>query len=596
MSEIVLSLDEANIEAVPSPQIPTSESHEASIEAAPSPQIPTSESHEANIEAAPSPQIPTSESHEVTIEAAPSPQIPTSESPGLFKRLVTRFPSLVIWKVTCGPFVGPWKNPLIMFPISFIFTFLNAIFMLQLCFGGFGSGFVVEEVCPKNSEPCLQSNCRLESQYSFWYANPEYYPSADDLPCSPVRQAAVSFSSRFPRATYKFAEDASSSLSTLAVCTDASLQQLNDLLMVPLKSSILFTSDFFSSDAQISLPHVSATSSRLKDFDENTRFRMQDMRYQWRDGMHPWAPPAQSNSSYYASCCIDNFCVQQLMATTRMQPDKFVWGAIPKITSSTSSQKCRDLFECNGGLAMVPISGPTTCSDNVFVIQAKIHGIGWMFRGLFIAAFVMDALFLFAFFCAAVSGIRLYRSRASITTAESMKEHSLLPPEFFQELISKGKLDTYLRCSRDVRVQWFLDQAELNVITSAFSEFYLLLTSNSPTDASVAYVNFYKSTDFGQQHGHYEVLVGNNLPRLVPKHWKEHAKTFRFGPIRMLFSLAIVVLINMVYPALTFSSLASCPSPQRTFNIMVLTNAIRSICMTVVGLIKSGFILDKIEK
>ncbi len=142
----------------------------------------------------------------------------------------------------------------------------------------------------------------------------------------------------------------------------------------------------------------------------------------------------------------------------------------------------------------------------------------------------------------------------------------------------------------------FLDQAELNVVTSAFIQFYLLLTSNSSTDAFVAYVNFYKSTDFGQQHGHYEALVANNLPRLIPKHWKEHAKTFRFGPIRMLPSLAIIVVINMVYPALSFSSLASCPSLQRTFNIMVLTKTICSICYTVYNLIKNGFILDKIEK
>ena len=570
MSEVILSLDEANIEAALPPQIPTSESHEAStiVEAALPPQIPTSESDEASM----------------IVEAAPPPQIPTSESSGLFKRLVTRFPSLLIWK-------RPWLNPLIMFPISFIFTFLNAVFMLQLCFGGFGSGW---DYCPQNSEPCLKSKCLLKSQYSFWYANPEYYPSADDLPCSPVRQAAVSFSSRFPRATYKFAQDASSSLSTLAVCTDSSLQELNDLLMVPLTSSIFFTSSFLVSGAQISLPIVNAFQ-KIDTYHEDSRFRMQDLEYQFTSGMVSLDPPFRSNSSYYASCCTDTFCLEQLMASTSKQPEKFVWGAIPKITSSTSSKKCQELFGCNGGLAMVPISGPTTCSDNVFVIQAKIYGIGGLFRGLFIGAFILDVLYLIAMFCLAFSSIRLYRSRASITTAESMKEHSALHPEFFQELISKGTLVTYLRCSRNLNVQLFLDSAELNVLSSAFCQFYLLLTSNSPTDALVAYVNVYKSTDFGQQHGHYEVPHPTRTISF-PKHWKEHAKRFRFGPMRMLYSFIIIVLINIVYPALSFVSLASCPSLQKTFNIMVLTKAICSICFTVFNSIKNGFILDKIEK
>lgn len=222
-----------------------------------------------------------------------------------------------------------------MFPTSFIFTSLNAIFMLQLCFGVFGSGYNWED-CPRtNTEPCLRSTCKHQSLYSFWYAEPSFHSSADDLPCSPLRQAAVSLSSSFPGSSYKFAQDASSSLSTLAVCIDSSLQELYDLFMVPLTSSILFTSNFFTSEAQMSLP-IFTGIRKISEYDKNSRFRMQDMRFQFQAGMvGPWDPVSKPSS--YASCCTDKFCLEQLSAATGKQPEKFLGGSIPRITSSTSA-------------------------------------------------------------------------------------------------------------------------------------------------------------------------------------------------------------------------------------------------------------------
>lgn len=64
----------------------------------------------------------------------------------------------------------------------------------------------------------------------------------------------------------------------------------------------------------------------------------------------------------------------------------------------------------------------------------------------------------------------------------------------------------------------------------------------------------------------------------------------------MLFSLKIIVLITVIYPALSFSSLASCPSLQRTFNIVVIAKSICSICYTIFGLIKNSNIIDTIER
>jgi hypothetical protein len=243
---------------------------------------------------------------------------------------------------------------------------------------------------------------------------------------------------------------------------------------------------------------------------------------------------------------------------------------------------------------MIPIAGPSTCSDNVYVMQVSV-GIGWLFLATFIPAFLLDCLFLVLTLCVCVSSIRLYRSRASITTAESMKKHSIFPPEFFQELISKGKMDDYLRCSRDVNVQLLLDQAQLNVMAAAFAEFYVLLNSLSPTAAIVASLDLYKSTDFGQQLGHFEVHNAG-VTRSVPKHWKEHVKRFKMGPIRFLFSLTVQVLISIVYPALSFSSLTSCPSLQRTYNIMVMVVAFGSLIWTIFNAIKDSHVLGNLKK
>jgi hypothetical protein len=217
------------------------------------------------------------------------PSTVQNESPGPFKKFATRFPSILIW-------LRPWKNPLIKAPITFIFTTLNAIFFLQLCFGGFGKYSNWEDCIKDTAVPCLSSRCKVESQYSFWYAEPSYHSSADDLPCSPLRQAAVSLSSRFPRASYKFAQDPSLSRSTLAVCTNASLTELDRFFMTPLESSILFTSKFFSGSSKISLPVVGLSMS-IDDYYENTPYKMQDMKYQIQNGMGPWQ--SNANSSYY---------------------------------------------------------------------------------------------------------------------------------------------------------------------------------------------------------------------------------------------------------------------------------------------------------
>jgi hypothetical protein len=476
-----------------------------------------------------------------------------------------------------------------MFPITFIFSTLNAIFILELCFGGFGKGWNWED-CPKNTDiPCLSSNCKPLSQYSFWLGEPSFHPSADDLPCSPLRQAAVSFSSRFPKSSYKFANNPSSSRFTLAVCTSASLNELDDILMKTLKSSILFSSSLFSGTAQISLPKTSDTGEKVSDYRTDTPFTMQDMDYQYQLG----PLKRTSNSSYYASCCTDRFCLDQLRVSTKKQPDKFLWGSIPKITSSTSSKECQSLFECNGGLAMIPVAGPSTCSEYVYVVQISVQ-IGWLFLAIFIPAFLIDCLFLLLVFGHTISSIRMYNSRASFTTPESMKKESALPPEFFQELISKGKMEEFLRCTRDVRMQFFLDQAQLNIVTAAFAKFYVLLNSLEPTAPYIAYVEMYMSTNIGQQHYHY---YHPSFPtRPIPKHWKVVAKSYRAGPIRLLMSLTVIILINIVYPALSFSSLASCPSLQRTFNIMVMIKAVGSIIYMIFSAIKDANILGAMEK
>ncbi len=484
-----------------------------------------------------------------------------NESPGpikkLFIRVSDRYPSVFNWK-------RPWKNPLIMFPITFILTTINAIELFRLCTAGVG---IAEwEYCelPKQrgTDSCTSNRCTNIPPYSFWLSQPVFYASANELPCSLVRQAALDLSSSFPDASYVYAVNNSfkNSIFTISVCTNASLQQLDTVFMNSLKNSVPFRNALFFSQAQVFQRKMPILE------------------------LFPWM--TTEDSSYYAPCCTDKYCVDQLKTSSPMQPYKFVWGSIPAITSSTSSKKCQDLFGCNGGLAMIPIPGTSICNQNVYVVQAEV-GVAFLFRFLFMFALAFDLALLLTLAVNAISSIRLYRIRTSLTAESIQKRFPGFSIDFFNELHSTGKVDQFVCCMRDLRIQMFMDQAVLNVYTVAFAEFYLLLNSISELspDAAIAYIALLKSTAYGNLDENFEVDTPLGKQQ-IPKHWKKHGDTMRALPIRFIFCLGIQALINIAYPVLSVSSLASCPSLLQTFQYLVIVKAVVSIFLNFVTAFK----------
>ena len=423
--------------------------------------------------------------------------------------------------------------------------------------------------------------------YSFWLAEPEYYSSSSDLPCSVFYKAAGSFSSSFPSATYKYAANSSYSLTTLAVCTNASIQDFSTIFLNTVTQALTFRSILFHGNAQIVLPNFNNVF-----FDPTAPYAIQDLFSQFQ--LAPYSPDSTTSPSQYASCCTDNFCANQLSSSTNMQPYKFLWGSIPSITSSPSqSQKlCQQIMGCTGSLAMAPTSGTSTCSANVYVIQATV-GIGWIFRALFLFVLVVDCTILMGISIAVLNAFKY--TRASVKNAESafqaLRDPSL---EFYQEVYSTGKGEHFETCLKGVTIQWLLDAASMNVFTAAFGQFILLLNSKEQysTDAIIPMIELHKSTAFGNDQGSYDV-VSPARRMTFPKHWKSTALRFKASPGMLLFAFSVDILINIVYPLLSLSSLSSCPSLARSFHIAVFSKTILSFAWSLFCVYKGSRSLSR---
>lgn len=238
---------------------------------------------------------------------------------------------------------------------------------------------------------------------------------------------------------------------------------------------------------------------------------------------------------------------------------------------------------------MIPIPGTSICNQNVYVIQAEI-GVAFLFRFLFMFALAFDSLLLLILSFNALSSIWLYRCVRTSLTAESIqKRFPELSIDFFHELQSSGKVDQFLCCMRDLRIQTFIDQAALNVYTAAFAEFYLLLNSipEMSPDAAIAYIALLKSTAYGNLDETFEVVTPLGKQQ-IPKHWKKHADQMRAYPVRFIFCLGIQALINIAYPVLSVSSLASCPSLLQTFQYLVIVKAVIDILLKFVAAFKGS--------
>jgi hypothetical protein len=501
----------------------------------------------------------------------------------MLKAIVARYPSLIIWK-------RPWKNPLFKFPITFTFTTLNAISLMLFCLQPANWN---ESPCQKSSVPCLSSFAcgQPVTPYSFWFSPPEYYASASDFPCSPFLPGALNLAATFPRSSYKYATYSSLSLTTVAVCTDASLKQFQMLFVDSVKSSMLFKSSFFHGDAQLVMPSQASLFYDAKD-----PFRISDLFSQFQ--LTPYNPTPQKSPSQYSPCCTDNFCVEQLKSSTTQQPYKFVWGAFPAITDSIQpgQSTCKDLMLCSGSLSMVPISTNNAslfCADNVYVVQATI-GIGWMFRVLFLFFLYMDLLMALATFFA------IFTVRKAVQppiTPESISKVADLPLEFYQELHAAGDLERYMHLTQNLIIQFAADAAQTNVITSSFGEFYLLLNAKtvySNVD-TLELLQIYKNSAFGRDEiGTYESKPRPCAPNVVfPKHWKSVASRMRGAPFRLIFAISTQVLVNIVYPSLSLLTISSCHSPERNYKIAVLCWAVFSISQTIFDLVSSTWSLSK---
>ncbi len=126
----------------------------------------------------------------------------------------------------------------------------------------------------------------------------------------------------------------------------------------------------------------SGSANTFTGFDPNAPYKISDIFSEFKlDRYDPTDP------SRYSACCTDEFCKTQLNSCDSKQPYKFVWGAIPAITSTASNEDCRSLMGCEGSLSMIPTPGSAICSANVYVVQATVSPmlrrlLQFEFRGL----------------------------------------------------------------------------------------------------------------------------------------------------------------------------------------------------------------------
>jgi hypothetical protein len=505
----------------------------------------------------------------------PAP-IPCNSPSGMLKAIVARYPSLTIWK-------RPWKNPLFKFPLTFTFSTLNAISMMIFCLQPANWN---ENRCQKSSVSCLSFlTCgQPVTPYSFWFSQPEYYASASEFPCSVFLPGVLSLASSFPRSSYKYASYSPLSLTTVAVCTDASLQQFQMLFVDSVKSSMLFKSSLFHGDARRVLPG-----------DANAPYTITDLFSQFV--LPPYNPTPQTSPSQYSPCCTDNFCVEQLKSSTTQQPYKFVWGAIPAITDSLQPGQvaCKNLMGCSGSLSMVPTgtNASSFCSENVYVFQATI-GISGLFRALFLFFLLMDLLLTLSTFIAIFFVRKL--AQPPVTPESIANWLTDFPLEFYQELHAAGNLERYMHFLEKMFIQLAADAAQTNVVTSTFGEFYLLLNSKTvySNEFVLEVLGMYRNSAFGRdESGTYE-LKRPFAPTLVfRKHWKSVASRMRGAPFRLIFAILTQVLVSIVYPLLSLLTISSCQSNDRNYKIAVLCWSVFSISQTIFDVCSSTWSLSK---
>jgi hypothetical protein len=396
------------------------------------------------------------------------------------------------------------------------------------------------------------------------------------MPCSVFSPLALSLSSQFPQSSYKYAANPSYGLVTVAVCTDASIQEFQTSFQNQVASSVLFTSRLFQGRAQIVLPDVGNSN-----FDPKAPFRISDFFSQLKLG--PYNPSIVKSPAQYSSCCSDSFCIDQLRSSDSHQPYKFVWGAIGAITSTQPSKACRDLMGCDGTLSMVPVAGMSNCTaQNVYVVQAIVSN-SWIFRLLFLFFFSYDILVVLLQFTGAI--VSRFIPRFPMTP-ESFHKFNPMPIEFYQQLQAAGNLDRFGRSTQGLAYQFAADALEMNPVTSAFGEFYNLLHEQDlfSNVHIIECIELYKGTAFGNEVGTYQVTkYGRTIT--FPKHWKATASRMSMSMFRMFFCFASKILVDLIYPSLMLAS-SPCQTYQQIYHILV-------ICKAAIGISKSFFHLFK---
>jgi ABC-type multidrug transport system fused ATPase/permease subunit len=497
----------------------------------------------------------------------------------MLKRVTDRYPSLLIWK-------KPWKNPLIVFPISFYFSTLNAASLYLLCFQPSNWN---EPPCQKSYVPCLSDSAcgQPATSFSFWLAEPQYHASASDLPCSVFSNGALSLSSKFPSTSYKYAANTSHGLTTLAVCTNASIQEFQTSFQEYVTSSVLFTSKLMNGRALIVLPNVGSANT-FTDFDPNAPYKISDIFSEFKlDRYNPTDP------SRYSACCANEFCKTQLNSCDSKQPYKFVWGAIPAITSTAPTKDCRSLMGCEGSLSMIPTPGSAICSSNVYVVQATVS-VSWLFRLLFLFFLAVD---LFLVIAMVISLLRWKFQIKYPVTLELFHELSRMPIEFCEQIQSGGNLDRYMRCNVEASHQLVSDSLEMNAVTSSFGEFYNLLNQKELFDKKdlIEQIRMYKSTAFGNETGTFDMILPGPQRVVVtfPKHWKSAASKMPFATVGILIYCIIAkILVEIVYPSILLST-SPCTSYQQIYSIFVICKAVISLSNNLFKAFQNTFGISK---
>ncbi len=489
---------------------------------------------------------------------------------GMLKGVTDRYPSLLIWK-------KPWKNPLIMFPISFYFSTLNAAYLYHLCFQPANWN---DLPCQKSAVPCLlrSDSCQPATSFSFWLAEPQYYASASDLPCSVFSLGALSLSSKFPSTSYKYAANSSHGLTTLAVCTNASIQEFQRNFQEYVTSSVLFTSRLMAGRALIVLPNAGGSNTFTR-FDPNAPYEISDIFSQFN--LYPYNPTDKwtpKSPSQYAACCTDDFCKNQLNSCDSKQPYKFVWGAIPAITSTVPTKDCRSLMGCEGSLSMIPTPGSAICPANVYVAQATVS-ISWLFRLIFLFFLAFD-LVIVTIFC--VSVLRLRIKIKFPVTLELFREMTLMPNEFCEQIQASGNLDRYMRCTIQMGTQMLSDSLEMNAFTSSFGEFYHLLNQKELFDTNdiIEIIAMYKCTAFGNETGTFEVMLPHGKTRTVPKHWKSAVSRLPGKNVFFVYCIIAKIMAEIVYPSIMLST-SPCSSYQQIYSILVIIKSVLTLLKNV---------------